>query len=99
MDEPKGGKTLDDVERVHIERILRETQHNLSRAARILEHVYEARDEIRQLVRVLEIRREGAADEAERRELLRRISILRDERLRDDPGAFASLSELVPLDA
>jgi DNA-binding NtrC family response regulator len=35
-DEPKGGKTLDDVERVHIERILRETQHNLSRAARIL---------------------------------------------------------------
>jgi DNA-binding NtrC family response regulator len=37
MDEPKGGKTLDDVERVHIERILRETQHNLSRAARILD--------------------------------------------------------------
>jgi DNA-binding NtrC family response regulator len=36
-DEPKGGKTLDDVERVHIERILRETQHNLSRAARILD--------------------------------------------------------------
>jgi len=36
-DEPKGGKTLDDVERSHIERILRETQHNLSRAARILD--------------------------------------------------------------
>src|SRR5579863_1882792 len=36
-DEPKGGKTLDDVERAHIERILRETQHNLSRAARILD--------------------------------------------------------------
>ena len=36
LDEPKGGKTLDDIERVHIERILRETQHNLSRAARIL---------------------------------------------------------------
>jgi tetratricopeptide (TPR) repeat protein len=68
------------------------------RAARILEHVYEARDEIRQLVRVLEIRREGATDESERRELLRRISILRDERLRDDAGAFASLSELVPLE-
>jgi len=32
-----GGRTLDDVERVHIERILRETQHNLSRAARILD--------------------------------------------------------------
>ncbi|HTS32033.1 MAG TPA: sigma-54 dependent transcriptional regulator [Bryobacteraceae bacterium] len=37
VDEPKGGKTLDDVERAHIERILRETQHNLSRAARILD--------------------------------------------------------------
>ena len=36
-DEAKGGKTLDDVERAHIERILRETEHNLSRAARILD--------------------------------------------------------------
>jgi DNA-binding NtrC family response regulator len=36
-EEPKGGQTLDDVERSHIERILRETQHNLSRAARILD--------------------------------------------------------------
>jgi DNA-binding NtrC family response regulator len=36
-DEPRGGQTLDDIERVHIERILRETQHNLSRAARILD--------------------------------------------------------------
>jgi two-component system, NtrC family, response regulator HydG len=36
-DEPKGGQTLDDMERAHIERILRETQHNLSRAARILD--------------------------------------------------------------
>lgn len=36
-DEPKGGKTLEDIERAHIERILRETQHNLSRAARILD--------------------------------------------------------------
>ncbi|HUA58338.1 MAG TPA: sigma-54 dependent transcriptional regulator [Verrucomicrobiae bacterium] len=35
--EPRGGQTLDDVERVHIERVLRETQHNLSRAARILD--------------------------------------------------------------
>ncbi len=31
------GRTLEDVERVHIERILRETEHNLSRAARILD--------------------------------------------------------------
>jgi two-component system response regulator HydG len=34
---PKGGQSLNDIERVHIERILRETQHNLSRAARILD--------------------------------------------------------------
>jgi DNA-binding NtrC family response regulator len=31
------GRTLDDVERTHIERILRETEGNLSRAARILD--------------------------------------------------------------
>ena len=37
QDEVKGGKTLDDVERAHIERILRETDNNLSRAARILD--------------------------------------------------------------
>ena len=36
-DAPRAGRTLEDVERVHIERILRETQHNLSRAARILD--------------------------------------------------------------
>jgi len=36
-DAPKGGQTLEDVERAHIERILRETQHNLSRAARVLD--------------------------------------------------------------
>ncbi len=37
QEETPGGKTLDDVERAHIERILRETNHNLSRAARILD--------------------------------------------------------------
>jgi tetratricopeptide (TPR) repeat protein len=42
------------------------------RAARVLELVYEAKDEIRHLVRVLEIRREGGQRRAERRELLRR---------------------------
>jgi two-component system, NtrC family, response regulator HydG len=35
-EELRGGQTLDEVERAHIERVLRETQHNLSRAARIL---------------------------------------------------------------
>jgi DNA-binding NtrC family response regulator len=33
----QNGRTLDDVERAHIERVLRETEHNLSRAARILD--------------------------------------------------------------
>jgi two-component system, NtrC family, response regulator HydG len=36
-DELTGGKTLEDIERMHIERILRETPHNLSRVARILD--------------------------------------------------------------
>ncbi len=87
-----------DVEaRQLVERLLELPELRL-RAAKVLEHVYLAKDEIRQLVRVLEIRREGAADEAERRDLLRRTSVLRDERLRDDAGAFAALAELVPLE-
>lgn len=80
-----------------VERILEVPSLRL-RAARTLELVYEAKDEIRHLVRVLEIRREGAEASAEKRDLLRRIATLRDERLRDDPGAFATLSELVPLE-
>jgi two-component system response regulator HydG len=32
-----GGQTLDAVERVHIERVLNETGHNLSKSARILD--------------------------------------------------------------
>jgi DNA-binding NtrC family response regulator len=36
-EEPSTGRTLDDIERAHIERILRETQHNMSRAARVLD--------------------------------------------------------------
>jgi transcriptional regulator of acetoin/glycerol metabolism len=35
--EPHGGRTLEDIERVHIERVLEETNWNLSRAARILD--------------------------------------------------------------
>jgi golgin subfamily B member 1 len=75
-----------------------------ARVARILETVYESRDETRDLVRVLCIRLEclddagQGADEAERRNLLRRIAVLRDERLHDDAGAFDVLQRLVPLD-
>ncbi len=35
--EPHGGRTLEDIGRVHIERVLEETNWNLSRAARILD--------------------------------------------------------------
>ena len=36
IEEPLNGRTLDDIEHAYIERILRETQHNLSQAARTL---------------------------------------------------------------
>ena len=71
------------------------------RAALLLEGVYEARDEIRDLVRVLEVRLEGfGADPAnvDRRDLLRRIATLRDDRLHDDDSALRTLSLLVPAD-
>ena len=71
------------------------------RAARALETVYEARDEVRDLVRVLAIRLESldtAETADERRELLRRIAMLRDDRLHDDQGALDALAELVPMD-
>ncbi len=74
------------------------------RAAKMLEAVYEARDEVRDLVRVLEIRLRaldesaGTAADDEKKELLRRIAGLRDERLHDDEGALEALSRYVPLE-
>lgn len=77
------------------------------RAARMLETVYETREETRDLVRVLAVQletlRTGADEDAEerldqRKELLRRISVLRDEGLHEDEGALDALAELVPLD-
>ena len=109
----------------HVEHVLRERPNDYDarevaekllgigsmrgRAAKILEGVYEARDEVRDLVRVLGIQLEEvdeamrggdaeAMKEDERRELLRRISTLRVERLHDDAGAFEALARLVPLD-
>lgn len=67
------------------------------RAAIILEGVYADREEIRDLVRVLEIRLEFVADDVERRELLRRVAELRDERLTDDAGSFETYARLLPL--
>ncbi|HEY2517610.1 MAG TPA: tetratricopeptide repeat protein [Polyangiaceae bacterium] len=68
-----------------------------ARAAGVLERVYVARDEVRDLVRVLEIRLESVADAIERKDLLRRIAELRDVRLTDDPGAFDTYARFVPL--
>lgn len=82
------------------------------RAALVLETVYELKDEIRDLVRVLGVRVEAlrpkdseALDptevqrrENERRDLLRRIATLRDDRLHDDVGSFDVFAELSPLD-
>ncbi|MBX3224301.1 MAG: hypothetical protein KF795_27550 [Labilithrix sp.] len=67
------------------------------RSAIILEGVYSDREEIRDLVRVLEIRLEFVADDVERRELLRRVAELRDERLTDDAGSFETYARLLPL--
>ncbi|MBL0197283.1 MAG: hypothetical protein IPQ09_24265 [Myxococcales bacterium] len=68
-----------------------------ARAATILEAVYSNRDESAELVRVLEVRLEFAATDDERRDLLRRIADLRDERLTDDAGALEAYARLVPL--
>ena len=72
------------------------------RAALLLERVYEARDEVRELVRVLDTHlralRDGETPERERElELLERIGSLRDDRLRDDRGAFEAFSQYLPL--
>ncbi len=82
------------------------------RAALSLEMVYESRDEIRDLVRVLGVRVEALRvgededlsetelqeREDDRRDLLRRIATLRDDRLHDDEGSFDVFAELSPLD-
>ena len=83
--------------RALVERILTVPELR-ARAAEVLEAVYEARGEVRDLVRVLDIRLESAQNNDLRRDLLRRIATLRDERLSDDAGALEALSKLVPID-
>jgi tetratricopeptide (TPR) repeat protein len=80
-----------------VERIL-DVPELRSRAAIVLEAVYTDRDEVPDLVRVLEIHLEFAKRGDERRDLLRRVAELRDERLRDDPGALEAFARLLPLD-
>ena len=67
------------------------------RAAAVLEGVYAQRGESRELVRALEIRLEFVQSVEERRELLRRVAELRDEKLIDDEGALEAYARLVPL--
>jgi tetratricopeptide (TPR) repeat protein len=67
-------------------------------AAAVLEGAYTERDEVAELVRVLEIRLESAHPAGERRDLLRRVAELRDERLRDDASALEAFARLVPID-
>ena len=68
------------------------------RAAIILEHVYDSKDEVRELVRILEVRLESGHDAVVERDLLKRVAELRDERLKDDAGAFETYARLIPLD-
>jgi len=67
------------------------------RSSGILEAVYAHRGESRDLVRVLEVRLEFATDKDERRDILRRVADLRDEKLTDDAGALDAYARLVPL--
>ncbi|MDP9000222.1 MAG: tetratricopeptide repeat protein, partial [Myxococcota bacterium] len=80
-----------------VEKIL-EVPELRSRAAIVLEAVYTDRDEVQDLVRILEIHLEFARPGDERRDLLRRVAELRDERLRDDAGALEAFARLLPLD-
>jgi tetratricopeptide (TPR) repeat protein len=83
--------------RMLVEKIL-DVPELRSRAAIVLEAVYTERDEVPELVRVLEIHLEFANGADERRDLLRRVAELRDERLRDDAGALEAFARLLPLD-
>jgi golgin subfamily B member 1 len=69
-----------------------------NRSAVALERVYEAKNEVRDLVRVLEVRLEFAKEPSEERELLARVASLKDERLQDDAAAFETYARLIPLD-
>jgi tetratricopeptide (TPR) repeat protein len=76
-------------------------------ASLALERVYEARDDVRDWVRVLEVRLQAISDsqtpsallqEHPKDALLRQIAHLYNHRLRDDEGALGALLQLVPLD-
>lgn len=80
-----------------LERIL-ENPALRARTAEILERVYEEVDDPANLVRILEIRLESTTGDELRRDLLRRIAQLQDERLHDEVKTFSALLRLVPLD-
>lgn len=71
------------------------------RASELLEKVYVFRDDPRELVRVLDAQLQAMRAQDERDidaevALLERLAILRYDRLKDDLGAFATLTEYVP---
>jgi golgin subfamily B member 1 len=71
------------------------------RASELLEKVYDFRDDPRELVRVLDAQLQAmrSQDERDRDEevgLLERLAGLRYDRLKDDLGAFSTLTEYVP---
>lgn len=79
-----------------VEKALPIAEHR-ARAAVILESVYVANDEPRDLVRVLEVRLETATSDEDKAELLRRIAELRDDKLNEDVAALDTYARLVPI--
>ncbi len=80
-----------------VERCLAHPEERL-RAAVMLEAVYAEHEEMSALVRILEVRLEFVSDDdSERPALLRRIAHIRDERLKDESGAFEAYARLLPL--
>ena len=94
-------REVDHTDARHIARTVMERPETRVRAAEVLERVYLARDEARELDEVTAIRLAESGDKIDREEridLLRRLARLRDERLANDEGALDALSQLVPLD-
>ncbi|HEY1960283.1 MAG TPA: tetratricopeptide repeat protein [Polyangiaceae bacterium] len=68
-----------------------------ARSAVVLEAAYQATEQPRELVRVLDVRLESAQGDEARAELLRRIAEIRDDRLNEDVAALDAYAKLVPI--
>lgn len=67
------------------------------RAALLLEGVYADRPDVRDLLRVLEVRLETTSEEAERRELTARVAELTFDKIGNDHASLDAYARLVPL--